>query len=346
MAPIVLEIERRKLDFRLIHTGQHHDYKMSKRFIEQLELPKPSASFELRATRPASQIGEMMTKLERALRADSCEMLLIQGDTNSMLAAALTGAKLGIKIAHVEAGLRSYDWRMPEEHNRRMVDHVSDILFAPTHLSSQNLLSELVHGEIFVTGNTAMDAIIRYMPLARKESRILSQIRFPEFALATLHRAENVDDPSVLKSCARAFMRSPIPVVFPAHPRTAKRISEFGIKRKFESADNIQLLGPQGYFDFIMLMKKCSMILTDSGGIQEEATSPLIRKPVLVLRRSTERPEAIERGFSRLVGLGWEGILAAIRQLLDDPPRLAQSSPYGDGMASKRIVRIVKRELS
>ena len=338
MAPIIFELRRRKSEFELIHTGQHHDYLMARRFIEQLGLPSPNASFELQAENPAAQIGEMMVKLETVLSGAKARLLLIQGDTNTMLAAALVGLKLGRKIAHVEAGLRSFDWRMPEEHNRRMVDHVSDYLFAPTELSKSNLMKEFVHGAIFVTGNTIIDSVRLFLPMAEKESQVITNVRFEKFALATLHRAENVDDPTVLKECIRAFEKSSLPVVFPAHPRTLKRLNDFGIREETETCENIQVLPPQGYFDFLTLMRNCQLILTDSGGIQEEATSPEILKPVIVLRRSTERPEAVENGFAKLVSLNASIITREINRTLSDPPSLTNPSPFGDGRASERIV--------
>jgi UDP-N-acetylglucosamine 2-epimerase (non-hydrolysing) len=338
MAPIVFELIKRNIDFELIHTGQHHDYLLSKLFVEELGLPSPTSSFELQAENPAAQIGEMMVKLEAVLSKTKSELLLIQGDTNTMLAASLVGLKVGIKIAHVEAGLRSFDWRMPEEHNRRMVDHVSDYLFAPTELSKSNLVRELVHGAIFVTGNTILDSVKLFSPLADRKSTVLPKLKFHKFVLATIHRSENVDDPTILKECIHAFEHSPLPVVFPAHPRTLKRLEEYGISEELNSNDNVQILTPQGYFDFLVLMKNCELILTDSGGIQEEATSPEILKPVVVLRRSTERPEAIENGFARLVDLNSGTIIRVIEQIIRDPPSLSNPSPFGDGKASERIV--------
>lgn len=345
MAPILLELASKQIEFKLIHTGQHYDYDMSKAFIHDLGIAEPAASFELHSNNPAAQIGEIMVQLERVLSELKCQFLLIQGDTNSMLAAAVTGVKLNIRIAHVEAGLRSYDWRMPEEHNRRMVDHISDFLLAPTELSRRNLLNELVHGEIHVTGNTVIDAVRIFMPLAERKSQVMNRIRFSEFALATMHRAENVDNQEVLGNCLKAFMKASIPIVFPVHPRTSDRIREIGLSRQLESAANVQLLPPLGYLDFMLLMKKCKMILTDSGGIQEEATSPFIRKPVLVLRRSTERPEAVECGFAKLVDLDTNAIIQAAKEINDNPPKLTHSSPYGDGEASQKIVNVISRSL-
>ncbi|MHC3129852.1 MAG: UDP-N-acetylglucosamine 2-epimerase (non-hydrolyzing) [Candidatus Bathyarchaeota archaeon] len=341
MAPIIRELENQNIAFTFIHTGQHYDYSMSLQFIKELNLPNPDHSFKLTNNNPASQIGEMMTKLDQTLHNHKTRFILVQGDTNTMLAAALTGVKLGLKVGHVEAGLRSYDWRMPEEHNRRMVDHISDILFAPTKRAKQNLIKEHVYGKIYVTGNTVIDAIIQHMPIAEKHSKIMQSIIFKEFSLATLHRAENVDDAKTLKDLMEAFMDSPIPIVFPAHPRTTKKLQQLHMLEKLKNSQNIQLTPPIGYFDFLVLMKHCKIILTDSGGIQEESTSPYIRKPVLVLRLSTERPEAVETGFAKVVGVDKNNILEALTTSLNETPNLPSHSPFGDGKTSQKIVKTI-----
>jgi UDP-N-acetylglucosamine 2-epimerase (non-hydrolysing) len=342
MAPIIRELERKNVPFTFIHTGQHYDYNMSLQFIKELKLPNPDHSFKLINSRPASQIGEMMTKLDRTLNVQKTGLLLIQGDTNTMLATALTGIKLCLKIGHVEAGLRSYDWRMPEEHNRRMVDHVSDILFAPTKIAEQNLLKEHVYGKIYITGNSVIDAVIDHLPIAEKQSKIMQSIKFKKYVLATLHRVENVDDSKTLKEVINAFLDSPIPIVFPVHPRTMKNLQQLHMLDDIKNSKDIQVTQPLGYFDFLVLMKNCQFILTDSGGIQEEATAPNIKKAVLVLRLSTERPEAISAGFARMVGVKKNSVLEALTKYLDDPPTLPASSPFGDGRTSEKILDAIK----
>jgi UDP-N-acetylglucosamine 2-epimerase (non-hydrolysing) len=343
MAPVMRELEKKRVPFTFILSGQHYDYEMSMGFIHDLKLPAPDYSFRLKNTKPASQIGEMMTKLEQALQRERTKLLCIQGDTNTMLAAAVTGVKLGLRIGHVEAGLRSYDWRMPEEHNRRMVDHVSDLLFAPTDRARRNLVQERVAGKVYVTGNTAIDSVLEHMPIAEERSDIIRSIIFREFALVTLHRAENVDDARVLKTLVGAFVDSPIPIVFPVHPRTRKRLEEGHLIAKLRTSGNVQLTKSLKYFDFLVLMKRCRIILTDSGGLQEEATAPCIRRPVLVLRASTERPEAVEGGFARVVGVDKMKILRALGELLANVSNLPRRSPFGDGNAHERIVRIIRR---
>jgi UDP-N-acetylglucosamine 2-epimerase (non-hydrolysing) len=344
MAPVIKELEKRGIDFIFIHTGQHYDYEMSRVFIEQLQLPNPHKTFALDNNNPAAQIGEMMIKLEKALpQTKKPKIMLIQGDTNTMLAAGLTASKLGIELGHVEAGLRSYDWRMPEEHNRRMIDHISHYLFAPTEQAKKNLLEENVWGEIYVTGNTVIDAIDMYLDKVKEaEERI--QPKYDQYALVTFHRAENVDNPQTLRDFVRILKKSPIPIVFPVHPRTKKRLLEYGMWNELE-APHIQLLPPQGYFEFLALMRRATVIMTDSGGLQEEATHPKIRKPVLVLRTSTERPEAVIHGFARVVGINPPTVLAELQKILENPPQLKQESPYGDGKASERIVTVISKRI-
>jgi UDP-N-acetylglucosamine 2-epimerase (non-hydrolysing) len=264
-----------------------------------------------------------------------------------MLAAALTGVKLGLGVAHVEAGLRSYDWRMPEEHNRRMVDHVSDLLFAPTEKARKNLLNEQVQGEVFVTGNTVIDAVTQHLPLALRHRKEMEGVSFREYALATIHRSENVDSPKTLGSLVDVLVESPIPIVFPVHPRTSLRLQEFRLYDRLAVSRNVQLLPPVSYLDMLLLMKNCRFILTDSGGLQEEATVPSIRKYVLVARESTERPEAVETGFARVVGVNKDQIIGGIREFLDCPPSLPRCSPFGDGKSGERIADILlqRREM-
>jgi UDP-N-acetylglucosamine 2-epimerase (non-hydrolysing) len=277
-------------------------------------------------------------RLEEAYLDGRPDVVLVEGDTNTVLAGALAGAKLGIKVGHVEAGLRSYDRRMPEEHNRRLTDHASDLLFAPTEHNAATLRREDVWGKIFVTGNTVIDACLEYLPLAERRSSILERINFDEFALATAHRAENVDDPKVLANIAGILMGSPLPVVYPVHPRTTKRLRDMGLYDRLVSHDNVQLIDPVGYFGFLLLMSRSSFIMTDSGGIQEEATAPNIRKKVFVLRENTERPEAVEAGYADVVGTNPGRVLEAIGAYLRHPENKFGPGPFGDGRSGLRIL--------
>ncbi len=341
MAPIVQSLERRRTPFSFINTGQHYDQELSGSFIKDLGYPKPEYELNDRANNPADLTGQIIMGVAAALRQLTPSLVLVQGDTNTTLAATIAALKEGIPVGHVESGLRSYDWRMPEEHNRRMVDHSSNYLFAPTETALRNVVAEKAPGIKRLTGNTVIDAIMRNLPIAEANSLILEQLRFSEFILATAHRAENVDDPNVLKEFVGAFLDSPLPIVFPVHPRTVERLKRAGLLDKLLESQNIQLLPPVGYYDLLVLMKNCSLVLTDSGGLQEEATAPEIRKRVVVMRTSTERPEAVDSGFAELAGTRRDNILRCVNEGLDNPERLPSMSPFGDGLAGSRITSYV-----
>jgi len=341
MAPVIRALEEESVSYTFVHCGQHYDYEMSQQFIEELQLPKPEHGFKVRVYSPGLQTGRIMTLMERVIKKTKPKVVLVEGDTNGVLASALAAVKLGVPVGHVEAGLRSYDLRMPEEHNRRLVDHISTYMFAPTEKARKNLARESVWGKVYVTGNTVIDAVIQHLPMAEKKSNVLEKIRFKKFALVTAHRAENVDDPVVLKSFVETFVEAPLPVIYPIHPRARKRLRQQKMWRRLSSSENVQIFPPLGYFDFLVLMKNCEMMLTDSGGLQEEATAPPIRRPVLVIRLSTERPEAVEAGFARVVGVKKKGIIAAMEDVLHQKNQLPHSSPYGDGTAAKKIVKIL-----
>jgi len=346
MAPIVKAFQNNSIPFVFVHCGQHYDYNMSQQFIEELGLPEPDYGFKIKVYSPCVQTSRIIMILGRLMEKVKPRLVLVEGDTNGVLASALAAVKLDVPVGHVEAGLRSFDLRMPEEHNRRLVDHASTYLFAPTDRARKNLERESVWGKIYVTGNTVIDAVMQHLPIAEKKSTILEKIRFKEFALVTAHRTENVDDPVVLRNLVESFVEAPVPIVYPLHPRTRKRLRQHKLWRNFVSAENVQILPPLGYFDFLLLMKGCRMIITDSGGLQEEATAPNLRKPVLVTRLSTERPEAVENGFAKVVGVDKHGILDAIERTLEGKFDFPQFSPYGDGNAGSKIVGIVLEELN
>ena len=346
MAPVVRALQKSKIPLIFVHCGQHYDYNMSQQFIEELELPTPDHSYKVKTYSQGVQTARIITRMERLLKMTSPALVLVEGDTNGVLATALATVKLGIPVGHVEAGLRSFDLRMPEEHNRRLTDHVSAYLFAPTEAAEKNLKRESVWGKIYVTGNTVIDAVIQHLPIAEKKSKILEAISFESFALATAHRAENVDNLTVLKNFMETFAEAPIPVIYPMHPRTKKRLKQNRIYDKSKKSENIQILPPLSYLDFLVLMKKCKMIVTDSGGIQEEATAPCIRKPVLVMRLSTERPEAVKSGSAEVVGIEKHTILNAMKRILEHPREMPRKSPYGEGNAAEKIVKVIKEELA
>jgi UDP-N-acetylglucosamine 2-epimerase (non-hydrolysing) len=345
MAPLIRALRKGRIPTIFTHCGQHYDYNMSQQFIDELELPKPDYGYRLRTYSQGAQTGRIIVHMEKLLKKTLPALVLVEGDTNGVLATALAAVKLEIPVGHVEAGLRSFDLRMPEEHNRRLTDHISTYLFAPTETAKRNLEKESVWGKIHVTGNTVIDAVIQHLPIAKKRSRIMKSVSFEKFALATAHRAENVDDFSVLTDLVEAFEEAPLPVVYPMHPRTKKRLLQNKAYAKVQKMKNMAIFPPLGYLDFLLLMQRCEMIITDSGGVQEEATAPPIRKPILVIRLSTERPEAVEAGFAEVVGVEKESILKAMRRTLNQPRKLPDKSPYGEGNAAEEITRIIREEL-
>ncbi len=346
MAPIVRALNTAKIPFVFVLCGQHYDYNMAQQFIEDLDLPKPDFQFKIEASSAGAQTARIMMKIDQLLEHVEPSIVLVEGDTNSVLASALAANKRGVPVGHVEAGLRSFDLRMPEEHNRRLTDHLAGYLFAPTERAKTNLLKENVWGRIYVTGNTVIDAVAQHLPIAQEKSKIMSKVPFERFALATAHRAENVDDASVLKSLMSAFAKSPIPVVCPMHPRTRRRLKENRMLELMEKSSEFLILPPLGYLDFLVLMKNCCLIITDSGGVQEEATAPSIRKPVLVTRLSTERPEAVEAGFARVVGTDEKQILAAVDEAVRQEAVLPLLSPFGDGTAGQKIVDTIRENFA
>jgi len=298
LAPILDKLPKK--DCSIIFTGQHYDYHMGLKFVEQLGIRKPNFSLKIAKTSPTIQMGQIITKLAKIFEVIKPETVIVQGDTNTVLATSICSLKSGIPISHVESGLRSFDWRMQEEHNRIATDHISELLFAPTRNAKNNLTREKVHGKIFVTGNTVIDSINNFAKISYKKSQI--SIEKSNFILMTLHRAENVDHSETLIPIIKTILNSKEDFIFPVHPHTIKRLKEFKLYEKLSKSKNILLLDSVGYFEMLELMKKCLFIVTDSGGIQEEATSDKIRKKVLVLRKTTDRPEAAAEGFSELVG--------------------------------------------
>lgn len=343
MAPIIRALGKTKLPSVFVHCGQHYDYNMAQQFIENLELQAPDFSLKIKAASSGAQTAEIMMKMDQLLENLEPAIVLVEGDTNTVLSAALAANKRFVPIGHVEAGLRSFDLRMPEEHNRRLTDHISEYLFAPTERALANLRKESVWGKIYLTGNTAIDAVIQHLPIAEKKSKIMEKIPFKTFALATAHRAENVDDPEVLESFMEVFSKSPVPVVYPMHPRTRKRLQENNMLKQMEQLKNLLIFPPLGYLDFLVLMKNCRLVITDSGGIQEEATAPNIRKRVLVIRLSTERQEAVEAGFAEVVGTDRNNILASMIEAVESDEKLPLVSPFGDGTAAVKTVDIIKK---
>lgn len=340
MAPVIFALEEKGEKVMLVHSGQHYDENLSGDFFRDLSLREPDHYLGVGSGAQAFQVAECMFRLEKVFQEEKPSSVLVQGDTNTVLAGALTAAKMGIVTGHVEAGLRSHDRRMPEEYNRRVADHVSHLLFAPTPDSKKILDSEKVWGKVFMTGNTVIDSCERYAAEAEQRSQIMDDVPFESFLLVTAHRAENVDDQQTLAGLVKLLTESPLPVVYPLHPRTKKMLEKMSLYDELASSDNVCLLPPVGYFDFLLLMKKCQLIFTDSGGIQEEATSPSIKKRVLVFRKSTERPEAVDAGYARVVGTDYGPVSKALAEEIENKEKPENPSPYGDGKAGERIAQI------
>jgi len=339
LAPIIRKIGSKNCS--VIFTGQHYDNQMGLGFMRALDLPKPNYSLNITKSNPQLQISEIIAKLSKILIKERPDTVMTQGDTNTVLAAGICSLKSNIPISHVESGLRSNDWRMPEEHNRIVVDHLSELLFAPTKITKSNLKSEKVHGKIFVTGNTVIDAINIYSKISKKKSNL--SVPSSDFILSTLHRSENVDNKKILSSIIKGLINSNENIIFPIHPRTKKRLHEFSLYNKLNENKNIQMIDSVGYFEILELMKNCSFIVTDSGGIQEEATSPIIRKKVLVVRKTTDRPEAVDSKLAEIVGLKEKNISNSIIKTMKNPKLNSKKTPYGKGNASEKILKILKK---
>src|SRR5262252_4628163 len=339
IAPLMKEMRKHAgIDAVLVHTGQHYDVSMAGQFFEDLQIPPPDVSLEVGSGSHAYQTGEVMKRLEPILERERPDVVLVVGDVNSTLAAALTAVKLQIQVAHVEAGLRSFDRSMPEEINRLVTDQLSDLLFTHSEDGDENLKREGVSADkIFRVGNVMIDSLVRLLPVAQ-------QRRYPDlparYALVTLHRPANVDDGPTLKSILESLLEvsRKVPVVFPAHPRTKKRILEFS----FTSGD-LRILDPLPYLDFLNLQSRAAVVITDSGGVQEETTYPGI--PCLTVRENTERPITVSQGTNVLVGRDPQKLAAEIFNILAGKAKKGSTPPLWDGHAGERIAKILTREI-
>ena len=338
-SPIIFEFERRGIDFFILHSGQHYSYRLDRVFFEQLGLPEARYNLDVGSGPHGLQTGRMLMGIEEVLRVETPDVVLVQGDTNTTLAGALAAVKLHIPVGHVEAGLRSYDRMMPEEINRILADHCSDLLFAPTENSRRILLGEGVPEErIYVTGNTIVDALRRNLKLSERADGALEELGLKErgFFLVTVHRQENVDDEGRFRSILRGLElvgeRFGYPVVYPVHPRAEKRMREYGLRPR-----GVRLIEPLDYFSFLLLESHARLVLTDSGGIQEEAC--ILRVPCVTLRYNTERPETLEVGANVLAGVEPEVIVEKAGFMLGRRPDWP--NPFGDGRSGPRIVQIL-----
>ena len=343
LSPVIQECKRLDCSYQVIHTGQHYSDRLDGTFFDQLELPAPDHNLGVGSDHQGQQTAEMLAGIEEVLLDIEPETVLVQGDTNSVLAGAIATSKLDVELAHVEAGLRSYDRDMPEESNRVVTDHVADYLFPPTEDSEENLLEEgIPPSRILVTGNTVVDALTRHLELARKHSDVLTDcgLADEEYIVLTAHRAENVDDErrfrQLLSGVERAAKAFDVDVVYPIHPRAAERLEQFEI----DVPDRICVLDPLGYLDFLRLEAAAALVVTDSGGVQEEAC--ILGVPCVTVRDSTERPETVSAGANWLAGCDPQTIERGVEKMLETSTDWL--NPFGDGTASHRIMQQIAPE--
>ena len=340
LAPVIHACEKNDIEFSLIHTGQHYSDDMDNVFFDVMDLPEPAQNLSVGSSTHGEQTGRMLIELESIFDEAEFDAVVVQGDTNTVLAGALAASKLDIDIAHVEAGLRCFDWQMPEEINRRLTDHVSDFLFTPTQKTQRNLRKEGIPDErIHLTGNTIVDTVLRNRSLAAEQSTLLieSGVDDTEFVLLTAHRAENVDEPGrfagILEGVSRFAAQHGMRVLYPVHPRARKQLDASDLSLPSE----ITALEPLGYLDFLALEDAASLVVTDSGGVQEEAC--ILKTPCVTVRNSTERPETVENGANVLAGTDPDRIMAAASRMIQSDTDW--ENPFGDGNAGERIVSIL-----
>jgi UDP-GlcNAc3NAcA epimerase len=339
-APVSRELRWQHTEV-LVHTGQHYDDAMSAVFLRELEIPEPDHNLGVGSGSHGWQTGQMLARVEEVLLAERPDGVLVYGDTNSTLAGALAAVKLHIPVAHVEAGLRSFNREMPEEHNRVLTDHCADLLFCPTQTAVYNLAKEGITRGVHLVGDVMYDAVLQFGALARERSTILNDLGLSRkrYLLATVHRPYNTDDPERLRSILEAFIEIAEPIVFPVHPRTRRCMAEFGLNNLTASqCSNVQLVEPVGYLDMLMLEQHARLILTDSGGVQKEAY--FFAVPCVTLRPETEWVETVDTGWNVVVDADRERIAWAVNgQVWPDgtPPQV-----FGDGRTGEKIVRLLE----
>ena len=316
----------------ILHTGQHHDASMSDVFFEEMGIPYPDYRLEINGLSHGAMTGRMLEKIEEVLLFEKPDWVVVFGDTNTTIAGALAATKIFIPVAHVEAGIRSFNMRMPEEINRILTDRISTLLFCPTESAIQHLKEEGIKKGIVKTGDIMADALFYYLKSSSKKAKTFQTPPVGKFILATIHRAENTDDPEVLKGIVSALekLNEQMPVYLPLHPRTSKKLQDLGISLKLHKLD------PLGYLDMLQLLNHCSLVLTDSGGLQKEAY--LCSKPCVTFRTETEWVELVEHGVNKVVGTSTEAIFNASIEFLKTPPKFPLNL-YGEGRAAHEIVQ-------
>jgi UDP-N-acetylglucosamine 2-epimerase (non-hydrolysing) len=333
-----------EIESLLVHTGQHYDANMSDLFFRQLGIPEPELNLGVGSASHAVQTAEIMRAFEPIVEQHRPDAVLVVGDVNSTIACGLVAVKLGVRLVHVEAGLRSFDREMPEEINRVLTDAISDLLFCTEQSGVDNLRREGIAPEkIHLVGNVMIDTLVRHRERA-EQSRVLDELGLHDrqYAVLTLHRPSNVDDPVVLAKLLDVIevVLADQPLVFPVHPRTRQKLVQFGLAARVAAQPELRLVDPLGYLDFLKLVAHARVVLTDSGGIQEETT--ILGVPCLTLRENTERPVTVELGTNRLVGQQPERILGAYREVMGAQVRHGQTPPLWDGGAAGRIVAVLR----
>jgi UDP-N-acetylglucosamine 2-epimerase (non-hydrolysing) len=344
IAPIMRALAAQEgIDQKLLHTGQHYDQRMSQVFFDELEISAPDVYLGVGSGSHAEQTARVMVAFEKVLQEERPDVIVVVGDVNSTLACAVTAAKLWVPVAHVEAGLRSFDRRMPEEINRIVTDALSSYCFTTSRDADENLRREGVEeGRIYFTGNVMIDTLERHRVKASQLATAAQYGLAPgSYALLTLHRPSNVDDRTVLTGIVGALLdvAEKLPILFPVHPRTRGRFAEFGLDELVASSEGLRLIEPQGYLPFLDLMQNASLVLTDSGGIQEETT--ILGVPCLTLRENTERPVTISEGTNTLVGSDPDKIVRVASRVLSAGRAMPRRPELWDGRAAERIVSIL-----
>ncbi|HXU08602.1 MAG TPA: UDP-N-acetylglucosamine 2-epimerase (non-hydrolyzing) [Blastocatellia bacterium] len=346
IAPVIDEMRRRsdRIEPILVHTGQHYDESMSDSFFEDLDIPRPDINLEIGSGSHSEQTARVMIAFEHVLLQHPADWVVVVGDVNSTMAAAIVAAKLNVRIAHVEAGLRSGDRTMPEEINRVVTDALADLLLTPSRDANENLLREgVAEQKISFVGNVMIDTLYRHIKKARRSS-VLERLnlRPRQFCAMTLHRPSNVDDAKILTGIIDALeaIGERLPIVFPVHPRTRERLEQFNLSKRIGKMKSLFLIEPLGYLDFLQLYSNSRLVLTDSGGIQEETT--VLGIPCLTLRPNTERPITVFEGTNRLVGNTPDAITREALAALDRPAGAARVPELWDGHAAERIVDAIE----
>lgn len=349
IGPLANEFKKHKIEHILVHTGQHYDKEMSKFFFDDLKIPKPDVDLGVGSETREKQIEMIRQKLEQILKDEKPDAVVVVGDVNSTLAGAQAANKLGIKVAHVEAGLRSFDKSMPEETNRILTDEISDFLFTTEKSGNENLLRERISKDkIFFVGNVMIDTLLKHREKAKK-SKILRKLNLTkkEYCTLTLHRPSNVDNKESFENIISILeeIGSKIKIVFPLHPRTQKNLKLLGLSKRTESIKNLIITKPLGYLDFLCLMDNSKLVLTDSGGIQEETT--VLGVPCITLRNNTERPVTVKEGTNVIVSTNAGKLIKKMIEVIDGKIKFKNKVPkLWDGKAAERIAKIILKRFN